>query len=265
MRGMKNKKLKNALSITGYFLLVIAICVSASIVFHNTYYESVYISGGSMSPTLSGCNILMSTYGVEYEEDGSTADYGIVDTHDAAKKGIKRFSIVSTYFPDDFYENGTLNSSSNLKIKRVVALPNETFKIEKSKLYIKQGEEFTYVPYTFDTTPKVEEEFDGKDIAETTLGEDEYWVLGDHRNNSRDSGRLYKDTGDVHKSAIKKNYISGVLVAIEGQGTLKLVSNKCERCNKEFDKDHVICPNCTTKLTRKFDLINKKTHWPKYF
>ena len=266
MRGMKNKKLKNILSIAGYFLLVIALCVSASVVFHNVYYESVYISGSSMYPTLHGSNFLMSSYGVEYEEDGSTTDYGIVDTHKAAINGIKRFSIVSTYFPDDYDENGVLKDKSNQKIKRVIALPNETFKIVESKLYVKKGEEFVYIPYTFSTEPSVdaEEPFDGKDIGETTLTNDEYWVLGDHRNSSRDSGRLYKDTGDVRKSAIKKSQLVGVLIAIEGQAKLKLVSCTCERCKKEF-KDQVVCPNCATKLVRKFDLVDKQAHWPKYY
>ena len=217
-----------------------------------------------MSPTLNGSNISTSSLGFEYEMNGSTADYGIVDTHKAAKKGIKRFSIVSTYFPTDYNENGDLIANSNQKIKRVVALPGETFKIEKSKLYIKQGEEFKYIPYTFITDPSEDSGFIGKDISETKLDDDEYWVLGDHRSSSRDSGRLYQDTGDVHKAAIKKNYVVGVLVAIEGSATLKLVSCTCDKCGKQFD-DEVICPNCLIKLNRKFDLVNKKSHWPKYF
>ena len=264
MRGMKNKKLKNVLSITGYFLLVIALCVSVSIVFHNTYYESVYVSGGSMSPTLKGSNMITSSYGVDVEEEGSTVDFGIVDTHDAAKNNVKRFSIVSTYFPDDYSIDGSLIGKPNQKIKRIVALPGETFKIEKSKLYVKKGESFEYIPYTFTIEPKVENEDSCKDIGETTLLEDEYWVLGDHRNNSRDSGRLYRDTGDLRQSAIKKSYLVGILVAIEGQATLKLTSCNCDKCLKTFDNG-VICPNCGNKLTRNFELKNKQYHWPKYF
>ena len=264
MRGMKNKKLKNALSITGYFLLVLALCVSASIVFHNTYYDSVYVSGGSMSPTLTGSSMVPSSYGIDIEEDGSIVDFGIVDSHKAAINNVKRFSIVSTYFPDDYSDSGELIKDSTQKIKRVIALPGETFKIEASKLYVKHGEEFEYIPYTFTIDPAVEDHSSFKDINEVTLREDEYWLLGDHRSNSRDCNSFYRDSGDFHKATIKKSYLIGVLVAIEGQATLKLVSCKCDKCGKTFDKG-IICPNCTYKLTRNFELTNKKYHSPKYF
>ena len=264
MRGMKNKKLKAILSITGYFLLVIALCVSASIVFHNTYYESVYVSGSSMYPTLKGSNTVTSSYGVDIEEDGSTADFGIVDSHKTAISNIKRFSIVSTYFPTDYNENGELVGKPNQKIKRVVALPGETFKIENSKLYIKHGEEFEYIPYTFTIEPSVDSADTSKDIDEKTLLDDEYWLLGDHRSNSRDCNSLLKETGEFHKATVKKNYLIGVLVAIEGRATIKLTSCYCDKCDKTFDQG-VICPNCSNKLTRNFELKNKQYHWPKYY
>ena len=264
MRGMKNKKLKNAVSITGYFLLVLAIFVRASIVFHNTYYESVYVSGGSMSPTLTGSTMTSSSYGIDVEEDGSIVDFGIVDTHKQAINNVKRFSIVSTYFPDDYSADGKLIGEPNKKIKRIIALPNETFKIVESKLYVKKGEDFEYIPYTFTIDPSVDELKTIKDIGEVTLGNDEYWALGDHRSNSRDCGSFYKDNGDIHSSAIKKIYLVGVLVAIEGQATLTLKSCECSHCKKTFDKG-VICPNCSNKLTRNFELKNKKYHSPKYF
>ena len=264
MRGMKNKKLKSILSIAGYFLLVIALCVSASIVFHNTYYDSVYVSGGSMSPTLKGSAMVASSYGIDIEEDGSTVDFGIVDSHESALNNVKRFSIVSTYFPTDYNENGLLIGKPTQKIKRVVALSGETFKIENSKLYIKQGDDFEYIPYTFTIDPSVDSADSCKDIEEKTLLEDEYWLLGDHRSNSRDCNSLFKELGDFHKATIKKSNLIGVLVAIEGTATLKLTSCYCEHCSKEFDKG-VICPNCSNKLTRNFELTNKQYHWPKYY
>ena len=256
MRGMKNKKLKNILSITGYFLLVLALCVSVSIVFHNTYYESVYVSGSSMSPTLKGSNMVTSSYGVDVEEEGSVVDFGIIDTHKAAKNNVKRFSIVSTYYPDDYDTDGILIGEPNQKIKRVIALPGETFKIEDSKLYVKQNDEFNYIPYTFNIEQA--EGFTGKDISETTLAEDEFWVLGDHRDKSHDCG-----SADM-KRPIKKDYLVGVLVAIEGQAKLKLKECICSKCGYKSDKG-VICQNCATKLTRNFELQNKEYHWPKYF
>ena len=256
MRGMKNKKFKSILSITGYLLLMIAICVSASIVFHNVYYESVYVSGSSMSPTLTGSEMTTSSYGFDVEKEGSVVDFGIIDTHKAAKDNVKRFSVVSTYYPDDFNAEGVLINNSNQKIKRVIALPGETFKIVDSKLYVKDGNDFKEIPYTF----KIEQAdgYTGKDINETTLGSDEYWVLGDHRDKSHDCG-----SADL-KRPIKKDYLVGVLVAIEGQAKLKLKDCVCAKCGKTYTTG-VLCQNCGNRLTRNFELVNKEYHWPKYF
>lgn len=253
---MKNKKLKAILSITGYFLLVIALCISASIVFHNLYYEQVYISGSSMYPTLKGSGVSSTSVDIEIDEEGSTADFGIVDTHKNAIDKIQRFSIVSTYYPDDYKLNGTLTGNNKQKIKRIIALPNETFKIENSKLYVLKDGEFEYIPYTFNTEPSVESGYIGKDVFEYTLEEDEYWVLGDHRNRSRDCGTF--------QLPIKKDYIIGVLVAIEGQAQLKLKQATCSNCGKSY-KSGDYCSNCGSPLQKEFDLVNKQYHWPKYF
>jgi len=55
-----------------------------------------------------------------------------------------------------------------------------------------------------------------------------------------------------------------VLIAIEGRAKIKLTSCKCDKCGMTFEKG-VICQNCGNRLTRKFELTNKKPHWPKYF
>ena len=246
---MKNKKLKAILSITGYFLLVIALCVSASIVFHNMYYELVYVSGTSMAPTLNGN---------DNEKDGTVVDFGIADYHKSAIKNIKRFSIVSTYYSDDYDASQKLLANPKIKIKRVVALPGETFKIENSKLYIqnKSSNEFEYVPYTFTIEPSVEQGYTGKDILEKTLGDNEYWVLGDHRNKSRDCGTLGEP--------ILQSYILGTLVAIEGQAQLKISKFVCDTCGQS-SKNNATCTNGHGPLTPQYELKNKQYHLPKYF
>ena len=247
MRKMKNKKLKAILSITGYFLLVIALCVSASIVFHNVYYELVYVSGSSMAPTLNGN---------DNEKDGTVVDFGIADYHKSAINHIKRFSIVSTYYYDDYASAGVLKANPKIKIKRVVALPGETFKIEKSLLYVLKDGQYEQIPYSFNIEPQTSAEYTGKDIAETTLADNEYWVLGDHRDKSRDCGTLNK--------AVQKDYIMGVLVAIEGQAQLKIKHYICNNCGKTT-KSGSLCPNCYGELSPEYELVNKQYHLPKYF
>ena len=244
---MKNRNLKSILSITGYFLLVIALCVSASLVFHNLYYELIYVSGNSMSPTLNG---------LEEEQAGTVVDFGIMDTHQSALKNIKRFSIVSTYFPyEEDYDlvTGKLKPGAKQKIKRVIALPGETFKIEQSRLYVLQNNEFNYIPYTFQINEK---KGHSKDVPPIKLKDDEYWVLGDNRDNSKDSGYLNK--------AVTKDNLIGVLVAIEGKAKLKIDHYICPACGKIY-KNNGVCSEDLNYLEPEYDLVNKQYRWPKYF
>ena len=250
---MKNKKIKSVLSITGYFLLVIALCFSVSLVFHNLYYELIYVSGGSMSPTL---NNHINEDGENTDSEGTLVDFGILDSHKSAINHVKRFSIVSTFYYDDYDLGGTLKPNSRRKIKRIIALPNETFKIEKSQLYVYQNDKYELIPYTFKISPDISDEDTCKDIGETILGPNEYWVLGDHRNKSRDSGTLLMP--------IQKEYILGVLVAIEGQAKLKVKKYNCNNCGKSY-KGGNICPSCGGTLSPEYDLVHKQYHWPKYF
>ena len=248
MRKMKNKKLKAILSITGYFLLVVAICFSAALVFHSTYYDLIYVSGISMSPTLNGS---------DDERAGSVVDFGIIDPHKAAIKNIKRFSIVSTYYSDDYITPGHLIPNSKQKIKRVIAMPGETFKIENSKLYVFKDEQFEYIPYTFSINPSIEAEDASKDVTLKTLGEDEYWVLGDNRLNSRDCGTL--------NEPIKKDYLIGVLVAIEGKAELKIKKMVCSSCGQTYKPSHITCEKCQITLSPEYELVHKRYQLPKYY
>lgn len=92
-----------------------------------------------------------------------------------------------------FLPNG--NEKSHYYVKRVIAVPGDTVQIKAGVLYL-NGEEY-------------EEEIDCETIQEAglaeeeiTIGEDEYFVLGDNRNNSEDS--RYANIGNV-----KKEYIIG--------------------------------------------------------
>lgn len=85
-------------------------------------------------------------------------------------KDPERFDIIIFKYPDD---------ESQLFIKRLIALPGETVEIRDGKVYINGAE------------PPLDDSF----VPETPLGdfgpvevpEDCYFMLGDNRNNSRDS------------------------------------------------------------------------------
>ena len=250
---MKNKKLKAILSISGYFLLVIALCFVGALVFHSYYYELVYVSGISMAPTLNGA---------DNERAGSIVDFGIVDRHQFALNNIDRFDIVSTYYPycekykSDYTPEGVLKAGAKMKIKRVIGMPGDVFEIKDGLLYLKKGEESVNVKYPFKMNLSEAHLHDKDTNTPITLGENEYWLLGDNRNSSNDSASM--------GVAIKKENIVGVLVAIEGRAQLSVKNYTCIECGRKF-KDSGICSYDGGTLEAEYKLINKQYQWPKYF
>ncbi len=92
-----------------------------------------------------------------------------------------------------FLPNG--NEKSHYYVKRVIGVPGDTVQIKNGRIYV-NGTEFT-------------EKVDGASIEDAglaadavTLGDDEYFVLGDNRNNSEDS--RYANIGNI-----KREYIIG--------------------------------------------------------
>ena len=83
------------------------------------------------------------------------------------------------------------NVEGNNLIKRVIGLPGETIKYRNNKLYI-NGEEIEDT-YAFGQT---------KNFSEITLGEDEYFLMGDNREVSKDSRVI---------GVIKKQEIEGTV------------------------------------------------------
>lgn len=87
-----------------------------------------------------------------------------------------------------------INWNKQKLIKRIVALPGEKIKIENDKIYI-NGEEITDIV-------NVSMGYTGIAAEEITLGDNEYFVLGDNRENSLDSR-------DESVGVIKKENIVG--------------------------------------------------------
>ncbi len=91
-----------------------------------------------------------------------------------------------------FLPNG--NEKSHYYIKRVVAVPGDTVQVKDGMIYVNGS------PIEEETVPAVENALSAED--EVTIGEDEYFVMGDNRSSSEDS--RYASIGNV-----KKEYIVG--------------------------------------------------------
>lgn len=89
-----------------------------------------------------------------------------------AIKGPKRFDCIA-FEPDSI-------GSSKLYVKRVIGLPGETVQIKEGHIYINGELLENDITDTYIVTA-------GMTINPVKLGDDEYFCLGDNRNNSEDS------------------------------------------------------------------------------
>lgn len=191
---------------TLYLALAVALSLSIYHAIKKNNYLSIYIEGRSMQPTLNKDAKDVQIVDDDGKVIGSktiNTEFGYVDQSNVAMSKLKKFDIVVTYYPND-YVDGKLIKGADYKIKRVIALPGDTFKISQNVVSYKIDNEWVDAELPFERniisgTPK--------DHVEQTLGENEYWVLGDNWSESRDSQSV---------GVIKKEYISGLLVAIHG-------------------------------------------------
>lgn len=215
---MKENKLKLIFWPIIYLILILALCASGFLVFHSYYYKSIYVVGQSMSPNLHG--------------DSLNSDFGIVDCHKKAIDNLKRFDVVTTYYPWEDYDGtydenskNTLSFGASYKIKRVYAFPYEEFSLDVSEdgtysivtIYKSSGNEHYPIPFIPNGLVK--------SMEKTKLYENQYWVMGDNWSTSGASLDCYSK-----KQPIYRGNIVGKLVAIEGHGEIK--SNKL--INKKY-------------------------------
>lgn len=168
--GRQKRKI-NVTAVKEVFSWMIEILLAIVLAFTFVYFIGLRTSvvGQSMSPTLvSGDEILVNRF-----------VYKVTDP--------KRGDIIV------FLPNG--NEKSHYYVKRVIGVPGDTVLIQNGAVYI-NGEVYKEEI----ETAAIEEA--GLASEEITLDSDEYFVLGDNRNNSEDS--RYANIGNI-----KKDYIIG--------------------------------------------------------
>lgn len=156
-----NKQLKEVLSTSLYLLMVLVLTFLVV-----TYVgQRTKVSGSSMEPMLSdGDNLIVDKISYRFEDP-------------------KRFDII--VFPFRYKEK-------TYYIKRIIGLPGETVYIDENGLIYINDEVLT------ESYGKEVIVDPGRAYEPITLGEDEYFVMGDNRNNSSDSrdpvvGNIHRD------------------------------------------------------------------------
>ncbi len=151
--------------IPGFLLVLLAVPVFVTAL--SWFVKPTMVKGDSMQPTL---------------EDG---DCLLIDRWSYRTGEPKRFDVVVFPYP---YRSGTYY------IKRVIALPGETIRISGD------GDIYVNGRVLIEHYGNGAIQDGGLAANEMTLGEDEYFVLGDNRNSSVDSRE--PDVGNIRKSDI---------------------------------------------------------------
>ena len=138
--------------------------------------QSVTMIGQSMNPSLTNQDIVL------------------IDKQAYTFDEPQRYDIVAFKLKED--------TESYFNIKRIIALPGESIQIKNGHVFI-NGAVLSDLP--FDDLIMTE----GLAIDEITLGEDEYFLMGDNCNNSEDS--RYVNIGNISKKEISGKVIFRIL------------------------------------------------------
>jgi len=153
------------------WIMVFVVAAAMAFVVRTFIFEPVRVDGSSMLYTLTDSEFMIAT----------KFDYLLGDP--------ERFDIVICNYPN--------TSDGMYRVKRVIGMPGETMELRAGELYI-DGE---HIEQNFDMTPN--ETYFGP----YTVPEGHYFVLGDNRNNSKDSrsamvGPLSRDEIKGHVRAV---------------------------------------------------------------
>ena len=150
-KDKKDKPKKSVKQEIFEWVMVIVVAAALAFVVRTFIFEPVRVDGSSMLNTLTNNDFMIAT---KY-------DYLMGDP--------ERFDVVICDYPN--------TSDGKYRVKRVIGLPGDTVELVAGELYI-NGEH-------------VEQDFDMTDnqayFGPYVVPEDHYFVMGDNRNNSKDS------------------------------------------------------------------------------
>ena len=146
------------------WIMVLVVAAALAFVVRTFIFEPVRVDGSSMLNTLENNEFMIAT----------KFDYLAGDP--------ERFDVVICDYPN--------TDDGMYRVKRVIGLPGETIELKKGELYV-NGE---FVEQNFEMTPNE------TDFGLFTVPEGHYFVMGDNRNNSKDSRS--EEVGNVKRSQI---------------------------------------------------------------
>lgn len=145
------------------WVMVFVVAAALAFVVRTFIFEPVRVDGSSMLNTLEDSEFMIAT----------KFDYLMGDP--------ERFDIVICDYPN--------TDDGMYRVKRVIGLPGETILLRKGELYV-NGE---HIEQQFDMTPNE------TDFGPFPVPEGHYFVMGDNRNNSKDS----RQVGALERKMIK--------------------------------------------------------------
>lgn len=147
-------------------------------------FQPFFVQGASMEPNFhNGEYLLINEWGYKHTNIGFASDplMSVKPFRDLNRSDVVVFRYPKN--PSVFY------------VKRVVGLPGETITLEKGQIRISLEDGSSYV---LDESPYIPDSVHTEGGQMVTLGEDEYFVMGDNREHSNDS----RSWGPVSKEFI---------------------------------------------------------------
>lgn len=163
------------------FIKVFVISAVVILLFINLVEYPVRVQGRSMHPTL---------------KDQS---FGFTSIYKTFLSEPERYEVVVVKMPTTT-EDG--KETTELWVKRIIGMPGDTVEGKDETIYVngKAIDESAYLNQEYVEQTKKELGYFNMDFSAVTLGEDEYFVMGDNRPHSKDS--RYTSVGPIKKSQI---------------------------------------------------------------